>query len=120
VPARKLSDPLVVSVYELAAVVNEWVDRYNRVRPTGANFRHLQYLPARQALANESGVTERYIWTILSHERAWIPLGYADQLVQAMGCPEAIGDGRIHVAPNPHWGQEKWLQWYFEERCGYG
>jgi hypothetical protein len=72
---------------------------------------------ARNWLAEESGVSQRRIWGILSGRERWTSLEVADKLLQAVGMPQATWDGTVHVVPNPEWSEDRWLEHMAERGC---
>ena len=102
------NDPLAVPTLELAAVLQRWVDEFD-----GEN----EEMPY-EVLSEGLNLNERVFKRILELQTVYTTLSLADEVLQFIERPDAIHNKEVHVCPNPYWNQERWIEWYLEERRG--
>jgi hypothetical protein len=132
-PSQGLGQPEVVPTSQLAEVLREWKEQYDRERSTSESMKKKQQrrklfgydvyvelnpmpvIGAWQYLVEKTGINNRAIWRIISNESQYTSLTIADELVRAMDLPHYWHNGRLTIVPNPRWTQEKYIA-YIEER----
>jgi len=140
--SNSTTDPLVVATPELAVVLQRWVDEFrvdhpvnvagNRGSTNDVFGEHSWFSDYRQDSISENIVQQgamtllaehlhrdtRVFTRILNLETAFTSLELADDILAFIERPDATHNGEIHVVPNPYWNQERWIDWYLEERRG--
>lgn len=103
------ADPYVVETVPLARVLEEFVTKWRKTRPStagqwGSDNRgpnHVEPLSAFEYL-HERGVTDYQIRKVRAPDKfPHTELRVADSLVAAIGMPEMFYDGTLNIAPNP-------------------
>jgi hypothetical protein len=123
------SDPLCVSVHDLAPLLDAWIERYeaskgydpNRDRGTnnlrqGSQVGMVKPLGGVECLTIQSGVGARRIWGIRTGKQKMVTLEIADKLLTAMDlAPNCYRDGTVPIVPNPQWTPERYQAWLEEQ-----
>lgn len=122
-PATATSDALVVPTWALGARVRAWREHwdetvYNPSNPFGEADEDDNRMSSLQYLQEWSGINERQIRYICDEEYVWTGLRLADAILTAMHEHHLLeSDPDLRPRPNPHWSQERWMQWKADQGC---
>lgn len=105
-------DTLRVCTACLGEMLQEWIDRFDRIHPAGAGMGRRgdrASVGARDSLAREAGASTRRLWGILAVESATTSLSLADTFLCAIDRPDLMQQLTVYDwVPNRFpWGWEK-------------
>jgi hypothetical protein len=110
-------EPEVVPCYQLAKILNEWIEKYVADRPLrmaedGGAFGETFMGPIAW-LVDKTGLNERSIHRIIKEEIKVVSLTQADLLLTAIDRHLS----EVQVVPNPNWSLERWIDYMKERGC---
>jgi len=121
-------DPLVIRTAELAPLIERAKTAFDAQHSIDTHvaasrsrhsdeFETVSSFGFWQWLVQETGLSEKTLRRIHTQETKHSTLLVADELLSGLGLPHAISSGLVHVIPNPHWSQVRWVQYLNETGC---
>lgn len=104
----------VVIGYQLAKVLQEWRDMFDK-RNEGFDPGRDKIMGPIDWLKEMTGLHVRRIHGLVKGEFPIVGLSQAELVLMAIDKEQLLDNGTIHVIPNPNWSLEKWTT-YMEER----
>ena len=118
---RRTVDPLVVETPKLAAVIQDWIQRFGYQHEDKSNYTpdDVEPITPMQWLAEAVELDPRVIRRILSGETETTTLELAERVLQAIERPDVLSPltGTIRIIKNPRWSLQRFIA-YMTESAG--